>query len=85
MLAPLYVVFPGEMTLLAELRDSQSGAILVRAADREKGRDFGNLQIASRVTNSAEAQRAFAMWAGLHVGRQSDPDGTSSRSSSPGI
>jgi hypothetical protein len=60
-----YVVSPGEMTLLAELRDSQSGAILVRAADREKGRQFGNLQIANSVTNSAEAQRAFAMWAGL--------------------
>lgn len=60
-----YVVSAGEMTLLAELRDSQSGAILARAADREKGREFGNLQIANRVTNSAEAQRAFAMWAGL--------------------
>ncbi len=60
-----YVVSAGEMTLLAELRDSQSGAILVRAADHEKGREFGNLQIANRVTNSAEAQRAFAMWAGL--------------------
>lgn len=60
-----YVVSPGELTLLAELRDSESGAILVRAADRQKGREFGNLQIANRVTNSAEAQRAFAMWAGL--------------------
>jgi hypothetical protein len=60
-----YVVSAGEMTLLAELRDSESGAILVRAADRERGREFGDLQIANRVTNSAEAQRAFAMWAGL--------------------
>lgn len=60
-----FVVSAGEMTLLAELRDSQSGAILVRAADREKGREFGNLQIANQVTNSAEARRAFAMWAGL--------------------
>ena len=60
-----YVVSPGEMTLLAELRDSVSGAILVRAADRERGRGFGDLQIANSVTNSAEASRAFAMWAGL--------------------
>jgi hypothetical protein len=60
-----YVVSSGEMTLLAELRDSESGAILVRAADRQRGRQFGNLQIASAMSNSAEAQRAFAMWASL--------------------
>lgn len=60
-----YVVSLGEMTLLAELRDSVSGDILVRAADRERGREFGDLQIANSVATSAEARRAFAMWAGL--------------------
>lgn len=60
-----YVVSPGEMTLLAELRDSVTGAILVRVADRKRGREFGLLQISDTVTNSAEAQRAFALWAKL--------------------
>ena len=48
-----------------ELRDSQSGALLARAIDREKGRAFGNLQVEGSVENSAEARRALEMWAGL--------------------
>ena len=61
----MYVVSPSDLTLLMELRDSRSGALLVRAIDREKGRSFGNLEVADSVSNSAEARRALEMWAGL--------------------
>ena len=39
----MHLVSPADMTLLMELRDSQSGALLVRAVDKEKGRMSGNL------------------------------------------
>lgn len=61
----MYVVSPGDLTLLMNLRDSRSGAVLVHAVDREKGRTFGNLQVADSVSNSAEARRALEMWADL--------------------
>ena len=61
----MYVVSPQDLTLLMELRDSQSGALLVRAIDREKGRTSGNLQVGSEMANSTEARKALEMWAGL--------------------
>jgi len=61
----MYVLNPSELTLSMELRDSTTGALLVRAIDREKGRAAGNLQVADAVSNSAEARRALEMWAGL--------------------
>jgi len=61
----MYLVSPADMTLLMELRDSQSGALLVRAVDKEKGRTSGNLSVEDAVSNSAEARRALEMWAGL--------------------
>jgi hypothetical protein len=60
-----YLLSPGDMKLVAELRDAQSGAILVRAVDHERGRESGDLRIVNQVTESAEVQKAFAMWAGL--------------------
>jgi hypothetical protein len=41
----VHVVSPQDLTLLMELRDSQSGALLARAIDRDKGRAIGNLQV----------------------------------------
>lgn len=61
----MHVVSPADLTLLMELRDSQSGALLVRAIDKEKGRTFGNLTVADAVSNSEEARRALQMWADL--------------------
>lgn len=61
----MYVVSPGDLTMLMELRDSTTGALLARAIDREKGRAVGNLQVADAVSNSAEARRALELWAGL--------------------
>jgi hypothetical protein len=60
-----YVINAGEMTLLAELYDSQTNALLARVTDRQRGLDrgFNELQIANRVTNTAEADRILSEWA----------------------
>jgi len=62
---PSFVVSSADMSLVAELRDSQSGAMLARVADQKKGRSYGNLQVADQKTNTAEARAAFAAWAGM--------------------
>jgi hypothetical protein len=72
----MHVVSPSDLTLLMELRDSQSGALLVRAVDKEKGRTFGNLTVEDAVSNSAEARRALEMWAGLLRAALDDARGT---------
>jgi len=58
-----YIVSTEDMSLIAELRDSQSGANLARVADRKRGRNQGNLQMANQATQTTEAKAAFAMWA----------------------
>ena len=58
-----YVMDAGRMTLVAEARDSVTGQLLARVVDRKQGTDFGTLQWANSVTNSAEAQRAISQWA----------------------
>ena len=58
-----FTVTAGEMTLLAELNDSETGAILARVIDRQESRDTGMWQISSSVTNAAEAQQIAARWA----------------------
>lgn len=61
----VYVVDAGEMTLVAELHDSQTNALLARIVDRQRGleRGLNELQIANRVTNTAEADRILTAWA----------------------
>jgi hypothetical protein len=61
----MHVVSPQDLTLLMELRDSQSGALLARAIDRDKGRASGDLRVEGDVANSTEARQALQMWAGL--------------------
>ncbi len=60
-----YVISAGEMTLVAELYDSQTNALIARVTDRERGleRGLNELQIANRVTNTAEADRIMSDWA----------------------
>jgi hypothetical protein len=60
-----YVVNAGEMTLVAELYDSRTNAILARIIDRKRGLERGldEWQIANRVTNTAEADRIITEWA----------------------
>jgi hypothetical protein len=63
--AGAYVVSTADISLVAELRDSQSGAVIARVIDRKRGRDVGNLQMASEAGASKDAVQAFATWAGL--------------------
>lgn len=58
-----FVMDAGRMTLFAEFRDAYSGKLLARAVDTQSGTNFGQMQVANSVTNSAEAQRAMNTWA----------------------
>jgi hypothetical protein len=51
------------MTLLLEIYDSETGAILARAVDRQESRETGQWQISSSVSNAADAQLIAAKWA----------------------
>jgi len=53
----------GEATLVLELRESQSNAILVRAIDRRAAERPGQAIEATRVTNVAEVRRLGRRWA----------------------
>lgn len=57
-----YTADAGEMTLIAELRDSVTGTLLARAFDRRGGNDM-MWQWTTSVTNTAEARRIIATWA----------------------
>src|SRR5262249_54024971 len=58
-----YVVSAGSMVLIAELRDTETGAILARVADRKGGRESGTVQWATSGSNLAAARSAIAVWA----------------------
>lgn len=58
-----YTANSGQMTLVAELRDSETGEILARAVDTQRGRSTGNLSFTNNVTNTADARRAIGVWA----------------------
>ena len=60
-----YLVTPANMSLLAELRDAQSGAMIARVADRNRGRSSGSLKVADQMALTDEARAAFANWARL--------------------
>ncbi len=59
----------GAMTLYLEFFDSVSSALLGRVVDRKNARDMGNIQMANRVTNKAEADRLFRKWADLLIAK----------------
>jgi hypothetical protein len=58
----------GSMTLVAELRDSESGELLARAVDRATDDSSIRMELANSVTNYAAAERAADQWA--HILRQ---------------
>ncbi len=58
-----YTTSAGHMTLVAELRDSVTGKLMARAVDSVHGRDTGNFQITSSVTNMGAARTALSKWA----------------------
>ncbi len=62
----VYLDAVGEVTLVLEIRDSLSNAVLARAVDRRSAeRVGGNLQKSNRVTNTAEVRRLIRYWARL--------------------
>jgi len=52
----------GEATLVLEIRDSVTGAILVRAIDRDAADTGGRLTNSNRVTNAAEVRQLLRRW-----------------------
>lgn len=58
-----YTTNSGQMTLVAELRDSVTGDLLARAVDTQRGRNTGAMQFTNNVTNTADARRAMGVWA----------------------
>ena len=58
-----YAVSAGEMTLVAALRDSATGAIVMRIFDRAQARESFRPQRITSVDNEAEARDAARGWA----------------------
>ncbi|MBK6739689.1 MAG: DUF3313 domain-containing protein [Haliea sp.] len=58
-----YTANSGQMTLVAELRDSDTGDLLARAVDTRRGRSTGAMSFTNNVTNTADARRAMIVWA----------------------
>ena len=59
-----YVISTGEMTLVAGLFDSETGAIIARVLDREESRGMGGqLMLTNSIVNEIEARRTAAQWA----------------------
>jgi len=70
----VYTSSTAEMTLLMELRDSLSGEILARVADRKDARRAGHggssdLYYSSAPSNTGAVQRVFRGWAQILRGR----------------
>ena len=58
-----YTANPGQMTLVAELRDSETGQILVRVVDSQRARSTGTFQWTTSVSNTAAARQIITGWA----------------------
>lgn len=60
----VYISRVGEATLVLEIRDSESEAILARAIDRRVAEDrTGNLTRSNRASNTFEVRSVFRSWA----------------------
>ena len=58
-----YTANAGQMTLVAELRDSETGQILVRVIDNQRARSTGTFQWTTSVTNMGAARQIITGWA----------------------
>jgi len=58
-----YTANQGQMTLVAELRDSETGQILMRVVDTQRARSPGTFQWTTSVTNMGAARRIITGWA----------------------
>lgn len=59
----VYLSRVGEATLVLEIRDSQTGAILLRGLDRRAAEDAMGFSNSNRVSNTAEVRRLATAWA----------------------
>jgi Protein of unknown function (DUF3313) len=62
-----YTTSAGEMTLLAELADSETGQVIARVLDRYEARNTGSFRMSSSVANASEARIAATNWAKILV------------------
>ena len=62
-----YTANAGEATLVVEVRDSQTGALLARVVDRRETINNPTPQVANRVTNTSDFRLLFKDWAGITV------------------
>ena len=62
-----YSANAGEATMILELRDSLSGALLGRVLDQRATRDSIGMQQANRVTNTNDFRALFSTWASTCV------------------
>lgn len=53
----------GRVTLIGELREAESGAIVARITDREVARAVPRLELADHFTNEREGRRVVQRWA----------------------
>ena len=60
-----YTVSAGEMTLVAELHDSETGELLARVVDRREARSANRLQLTDSAVNTDEARDIASAWAGV--------------------
>ena len=63
--ARTYVASAGEMSLVAELFDTESGQVLARVVDRSEARNIGSMTWANSASNAFEARDIAAGWARL--------------------
>ena len=73
----VYLSSVGEATLVLEIRDSITNAILVRVVDRRAAEQMGGSlgMESNRVTNTAEVKRVARRWASLLRTRLDEFDG----------
>ena len=58
-----YTANAGEATMVLELRDSQSNALLARVLDRRETRESVGMQMTNSVTNKSDFRLLFKSWA----------------------
>jgi mannose/fructose/N-acetylgalactosamine-specific phosphotransferase system component IIB len=59
-----WIISAGQATLIVEVRDSTTNALLGRVADRQETQQLGR-QIATTATNVFEFRQLFTLWAGI--------------------
>ena len=60
-----YTMEAGEASLLLEVRDSTTGALLGRVVDRRETQGTGGFQVSNSVTNLSDFRMLFKQWAGI--------------------